>query len=62
MRHACSINEYCTPFVTVAVDGAKLPLFIIFKGSVNGPFANSLLDIMTDGMYGCTKVEGCMDN
>ncbi len=62
VRHGCSNNKRCTVWITVAANGTKLPLFVIFKGASNGPIANSLQDIMPAGMYGCTQAKGWMDN
>ncbi len=39
--------------VAVALDGTKLPLFIIFKGQPNRSVAKSLPSILPDGMIGC---------
>ena len=62
VRHGSSANKRCTVCVTVAADGTRLPLFVIFKGSPNGPIAKSLQDIIPKGMYGCMQVKGWMDN
>ena len=62
VRHGCSNNKRCTVCITVAADGTKLPLFVIFKGAINGPIANSLHQIMPAGMHGCTQIKGWMDN
>ena len=47
---------------TVAADGPKFPLFVTFEGAVNRRIANSLHQIMPDGMYGCTQPKAWMDN
>ena len=57
-----SVNKRCIVCIAVAADGTKLPLFVIFKGAVNGPIVNSLAQIMPVGMYGCIQPKGWMDN
>ncbi len=47
--------------VAVALDGTKLPLFVIFKGQPNGSIARSLPSILPDGIYGCVQEKGWCD-
>ena len=56
VRHRFS-NKCCTVCITVAADGTKLPLFVILKGAINGPIANSLHQIMQAGMYRCAQLK-----
>ena len=62
VRCGSTANEICTVCVTVAADGSKLPLFVIFKGSANGWIAKELLSILPDGMYTTTQEKAWMDN
>ncbi len=62
VRRGTSANKRCTVCITVAADSNKLPLFVIFKGAVSGPIANSIPHIMSEGMFGCTQVKGWMYN
>ena len=62
MRRGSTANKRCTGCVTIAADGSKLPLFVIFKGIDNGRIAKELHSIMPDGIYGCTQEKGWMDN
>ena len=48
--------------VTVAMDGSKLPLFVIFKGVPGGRVDKSLPRILPDGVIGCVQRKGWMDN
>ena len=61
VRYGSSSDKRCTVCIAFAADGTKLPLFVIFKGSINGPIANSLQQIMPDGMPGCTQRKAWMD-
>ena len=62
VRRGSSDCKLCTVCVTIAADGIKLPLLLIFKGAGNGRIANSLDQIMPNSMYGCIQEKGFMDN
>ena len=62
IRQGNSDNKRCTVCVTVAADGIKLFLFIIFKDAVIRRGAINLHQIIPDGMYGCTRPKAWMDN
>jgi len=62
VRQGKRATSRLTACVSVAHDGTKLPLFLIFKGAENGPIAKSLPDILPDGVFGCTQRKGWMDN
>ena len=51
VRRGSSIIQRCTLCITVAADGAKLPLFFIFKSLPNGKIAKNLHQILTSGMH-----------
>ena len=48
--------------VTVAMDGTKLPLFVIFKGKQGGTVEKQLPSILPDGVFGCVQKKAWMDN
>ena len=48
--------------VSIAMDGTKLPLFVIFKGMPGGSVEKSLPSILPDGVIGCVQKKGWMDN
>ena len=48
--------------VTVAMDGTKLPLFVIFKGTPGGSVEKQLPTILPEGIFGCVQKKGWMDN
>ncbi len=48
--------------VTVAMDGTKLPLFVIFKGVPGGRVENSLPTILSEVVIGYVHRKGWMDN
>ena len=48
--------------VTVAMDGTKLPLFVIFKGVPGGKVDQSLESILPTGVLGCVQPKAWMDN
>ncbi len=62
VRRGSSENKRCTVCITVAADGRKLPLFVIFKGAVNGRISQNLHHILPHGIFGCTQPKGWMDN
>ena len=62
VQHGNSNKKQCTVCITVAADGIKPTLFVIFKGAVNRRIANSLHQIIPDGIYACTKPKGWMDD
>ena len=47
--------------MSVAMDGKKLPLFVIFKGEPNGNIGKDLRSIMPAGMLGCTQNKAWCD-
>ena len=51
-----------TVAVSVAMDGSKLPLFVIFRGKPGGRVEKSLQEIVPDGIVGCVQRKGWMDN
>ena len=44
--------------VTVAMDGTKLPLFVIFKGKPGGNIEKNLQEILPEGVIGCVQKKG----
>ncbi len=48
--------------VTIAMDGRKLPSFVIFKGTPGGSIERSLPSILPDGVIGCVQAKAWMDN
>ena len=48
--------------VTIAMDGSKLLLFVIFKGTPVGSIARSLPSILSDGVIGFVQAKAWMDN
>ena len=62
VRRGSSSTQRCTLCITVAADGAKLPLFVIFKARPNGTIAKNLHQILPAGMHGCVQEKGWMDN
>ena len=55
VRRSSRANKRCAVCVTVVTSGRKLPLFVVFTGTVNGCIAKELQSIMPDGMIGCTQ-------
>ena len=51
-----------TVAVSVAIDGSKFPLFVIFKGKPGGKIEKSLDVILPDGIVGCVQRKGWMEN
>ena len=47
--------------LSVAMDGIKLLLFVIFKGKPNGNIEKDLPSIMAPGMLGCTQSKAWCD-
>ena len=47
--------------VSVAMDGTKSSLFVIFKGKTTGNIEKDLLSIMPAGMLGCTQNKAWCD-
>ena len=45
----------------VALDGTKLPLFVIFKGKPNGNIEKALPSMIPAGMLGCTQSKAWCD-
>ena len=62
VRRGSTANKRCTVCVTVATDGSKLSLFVVFKGSANGRIVKESPSILPDSMYGCTKEKAWEDN
>ncbi len=62
VRRRSSMNKRCTVCITFAADRTNLPLFLIFKGAVSGPIANSSLHILPLGRHGCAQPKDWMDN
>ena len=54
-------SMWFTLCVSVAVDGTKLPLFVIFKCKPNGNIEKDLPSIMPAGMLGCTLNKAWFD-
>ena len=54
VRQSSTVDKICTVCVTVAAERRKLPLFVIFKATVNGIIARKLHSILPDGIYDCT--------
>ena len=48
--------------VSIAMDGTKLPLFVIFKGQRGGKQEKSLNQIVPAGIIACVQAKGWMDN
>ena len=48
--------------VTIVMDGSKLPLFVIFKGTPGGNIERSLNSTLPDGIFGCVQPKAWMDN
>ena len=48
--------------ITLAMDGAKLPLFVILKGLPGGRIEKSLTSELPEGLVGCVQRKGWMDN
>ena len=48
--------------VTVAMDGSKLPLFVIFKGKRGDKIEKSFRKIVPAGITACVQAKGWMDN
>ena len=48
--------------VTVAMDGMKLPLCVVFKGTPGRKVEKQLPDIIPAGILGCVQKKGWMDN
>ena len=44
--------------VIITMDGTKLPLFVIFKGTLGDSFEKSLPDIIPKGVIGCVQRKG----
>ncbi len=57
-----SSSRRLTLCVSVALDGTKLPLFVIFKGKSGGSIDRSLADIWPEGIFGCVQKKGWMDD
>ncbi len=53
---------YFTLAVSVATDGIKSLLFIIFQGRPDGSIEESPPVLLPDGVDGCVLKEGWMDN
>ncbi len=49
VRRGSSANKRCTVCMAGEADRTRLPLCDIFKGAVNGPIANALVQIMQQG-------------
>ena len=47
--------------VTVAMDGTKLPLFVILKGTLGGSVEKQLPKILPEGIAGCVRKKARMD-
>ena len=62
MRRGSSADKRCTVCIAVAADETKLPLFVIFKGAVSLPIANSHQEILPARLYECTQPKGWKDN
>ena len=62
IRIGCSTSLRVTLCVSIAMDGTKLPLFIIFKGKPNGHIDNALKDILPAGVFGCVQKKAWMED
>lgn len=51
-----------TACVSIARDGTKVSLFLIYKCKANGRFEKSLNDILPDNIFGCCQEKGWMDD
>ena len=47
--------------VSIAMDGTKLPLFVILNGKPNGNIEKQLPSILPAGMLGCTQIRAWCD-
>ena len=61
IRIGCSTSLRVTLYVTIAMDGTKLPLFLIFKGAPGGHIERLLDQILPNGMHGCAQKKAWMD-
>ena len=55
IRIGGSTSLRATLCVSIAMDGTKLPLFIIFKGQSGGRIARDLHNILPAGVHGCVQ-------
>ena len=51
-----------THAVTIATDGSKLPLLVIFKGTPGGNAEISLISMLPDCVFGCLQPKAWIDN
>ena len=58
VRRGSSSTQRCMLCITVAADGAKLPLFVIFKARPNGTIAKNLRQILLKRMDACRRKVG----
>jgi len=61
VRAGDTYSQRATLCVTVAADGTKLPLFIIFKGMPGGTIYSTLHNVLPEGIKGCVQKKGWMD-
>lgn len=61
VRCTGSNSRRMTVCVSVACDGTKLPLFVIFKGQPNGKIEKDLDNILPENVFGCCQSKGWMD-
>lgn len=60
-RESGSNSRRLTACVSVACDGTKLPLFLIFKGKPNGRIEQQLTNLLPENMFGGCQDKGRMD-
>ena len=58
IRLGGSFSSQFTLAVTIAINGLKLPPFVIFKVNPGGTIEKSLPDILPDGVFGCVQFKG----
>lgn len=61
IRCSGSNSRRLTVCVSVASDGTKLPLFLIFKGAPNGKIEKNLSNILPSNVFGCCQSKGWAD-
>ena len=62
IRIGSSTSLRVTVCVSIAMDGTKLPLFLIFKGMPRKQIERSLEHILPVGMHGCAQRKAWMDD
>ena len=62
IRLGGAVSTRFTLSITVAMDGTKLPLFVILKGKPGGSVDKRLPQILPDSVFGCVQPKALMDN